>query len=106
MNMSAKSTLAIALTALAAGAALGVLLAPASGKDTRKKLVRKGTDLRERLSDMLDEGGDLIDKLKGDASELANKAKDTANTSKDRVKEAAAEASSAQRTTANGGYKG
>ena len=78
--MSTKSTLAIALTALAAGAALGVLLAPASGKETRNKLVRKGNDLRDRLSEMLEEGGDLIEKMKGDASELANKAKDTANT--------------------------
>ena len=73
--MSTKSTIAIALTALAAGAALGVLLAPASGAETRKKLARKGNDLKDRLSDMLAEGGELIEKLKGDASDLAGKAK-------------------------------
>ncbi|MEO8591250.1 MAG: YtxH domain-containing protein [Flavobacteriales bacterium] len=99
--MSTKSTIAIALTALAAGAALGLLLAPASGKETRKKLAKKGSDLKARLSDMMEEGNELIDKLKGDAEDLAEKAKNTANTAKDRVKDAASEA----RATANGGYK-
>ncbi len=102
--MWTKSTIAIALTALAAGAAIGLLLAPASGAETRKKLAKKGNDLKDRLADMLDEGGELIDKLKGDAKDLADKAKDTANTAKDRVKDAANEAASA-RSTANGGYK-
>ena len=103
--MSTKSTLAIALTALAAGAALGVLLAPASGAETRKKLVRKGNDLKDRLSDMLAEGGELIEKLKGDASDLASKAKATAQTAKDRVKDAAHEAATSGRSAANSGYK-
>jgi len=94
--MSAKSNVAIALTALAAGAALGILFAPASGKETRKKIAKKGTDLKERLAEMVDEGADLLHKMKGDANDLANKAKDSANTMKDRVKE----------TAANGGYKG
>ncbi|MBK6775912.1 MAG: YtxH domain-containing protein [Flavobacteriales bacterium] len=87
--MSTKSTIAIALTALAAGAAIGLLLAPASGADTRKKLVKKGSDLKDRLKDMLEEGGELIGKLKDDAEELATKAKDTANTAKDRMKDVA-----------------
>lgn len=87
--MSTKSTIAIALTALAAGAAIGLLLAPASGKETRNKIAKKGSDLKDRLKDMLAEGGELIGKLKEDAEEVANKAKDTANTAKDRVKDAA-----------------
>jgi len=104
-TMSAKSTIAIALTALAAGAAIGILLAPASGAETRKKLAKKGNDLKDRLAEMMEEGHDLIDQLKGDAKDLADKAKDTANTAKDRVKDAANEATSAARSTANGGYK-
>ena len=104
-TMSTKSTIAIALTALAAGAALGVLLAPASGAETRKKLARKGNDLKDRLSDMLAEGSELIDKLKGDASDLAGKAKETAQTAKDRVKDAANEAAASGRSAANAGYK-
>jgi gas vesicle protein len=104
--MSTKSTLAITLTALAAGAALGLLLAPASGKDTRKKLVKKGTDIRDKLADMLKEGGELVQKLKDDASGLAGKAKDGADAVKDRVKDAANGNAGATRGTASSGYKG
>ena len=104
-TMSAKSTIAIALTALAAGAAIGLLLAPASGADTRKKLMKKGSALRDRLADMVEEGSELIDKLKGDAEDLADKAKSTANAAKERVKDAASDMASQARSTANaGGY--
>ena len=104
--MSTKSTIAIALTALAAGAAIGLLLAPASGAETRKKLAYTGYDLLARLADIMIEGGWLIEKLKGDAGDLAKKAKDTANTAKDHVKDATNEAASTARSTANGGYTG
>lgn len=102
--MSTKSTIAIVLTALAAGAALGVVFAPASGKETRKKIARKSADLRDRLAELVDEGSELVSKLKDDAGDLADKAKATANTAKDRVKDAANEAAS-KHSTANGGYK-
>lgn len=104
-TMSTKSTIAIALTALAAGAAIGLLLAPASGAETRKKLAKKGSDLRDRLADMLEEGGELIEKLKGDAEDLADKAKGTAHAVRERVKDATSDAASAARTAANSGYK-
>lgn len=103
-HMSTRSTIAIALTALAAGAALGLLLAPASGAETRKKLARKTSDLKDRLSEMLEEGKDLIDELKGDASDLADKAKKTANSAKEKVKDSASEMASQARAAANSGY--
>ncbi len=81
--MSNKTTLAIALAALAAGAALGVLLAPASGAETRKKLMRKGNDLKDRLASMLEEGEELIAGLKNKAEDAANEA---AQTVRDKVK--------------------
>ena len=105
-SMSTKNNVAIALAALAAGAAIGLLFAPASGKDTRSKLARKGTDLRDSLADMMEEGSGLIEKLKGEASDLANKGKDAMSGMKDRAKEAADTNASAARSTANGGYKG
>jgi gas vesicle protein len=103
--MSTKNNVAIALAALAAGAAIGLLFAPASGKDTRAKIARKGSDLRDSLDDMLAEGGELINKMKGEVGDLAGKGKDAANTMKDRVKEGAGEMANAARSTANGGYK-
>ena len=104
--MSNKCNVAIALAALAAGAAIGILFAPASGKETRGRIARKGSDLRDSLNDMLAEGGELIEKLKGEAGDLVSKGKDAANTMKDRVKDTAQEAAGAARSGANGGYKG
>ena len=103
--MSTKSTLAIALTALAAGAALGVLLAPASGADTRKKLMKKGSDLKDRLADMVEEGQDLIDELKGEARDTASKVRDTVNNGKERMKEKVDETANAARAAAQASYK-
>lgn len=103
--MSAKSNVAIALAALAAGAAIGLLFAPASGKDTRAKIARKGSDLRSSLEDMLAEGGALINQMKGEMGDLAGKGKDAMSGMKDRMKDATAEAANAGRQTANSGYK-
>ena len=102
-HMSTRSTVAIALTALAAGAALGVLLAPASGAETRKKLARKSSELKDRLSEMIEEGSELIDELKGEASDLADKAKKSANTAKEKVKDSANEMAAHARHAAGNG---
>ena len=56
---STKSTVAITLTALAAGAALGMLFAPKSGKDTRKDISKKTKDLSKKLSGLVKEGTDI-----------------------------------------------
>ncbi len=89
---STKSTVAITLTALAAGAALGILFAPDSGKGTRKKISKKGEELRKKLTDLVKEGSDMIDKLKDNAEEAADDAKSKARNVKDRAKEAVADA--------------
>jgi gas vesicle protein len=104
--MSTRTNAAIALAALAAGAAIGILFAPASGKETRSRITRKGNDLRDSLNDMLAEGSELIDQLKGEAGDLAAKGKDAANNMKDRVKDAASEMAGSARSSANGGFKG
>ena len=96
--MSTKSTLAIALSALAAGAVLGVLLAPESGAATRKKLIKKGNDLKDSLSDLLDEGKDLVSELKGDAQDAAKKVSNAAHDLKDQAKSKVEEVAGAART--------
>lgn len=85
--MSNKSTLVIALAALAAGAALGVLLAPASGAETRKKLMRKGEDLKDRLASMLEEGEELIAELKSKAHDAVDNAAEAARETSSNVRE-------------------
>ncbi len=54
--MSTRKTLLGALIGLAAGAAIGILLAPRSGKETRAILRKKGERAKEELSDLLDAG--------------------------------------------------
>ncbi|MCB9184805.1 MAG: YtxH domain-containing protein [Flavobacteriales bacterium] len=78
--MTAKSTVAIAITALAAGAALGILFAPDSGAATRKKIVKKGNDLRDRLTDLVGKGEELAEDLKKQANDVTEKAKHAART--------------------------
>jgi gas vesicle protein len=75
--MSTKSNAIILLATLAAGTAIGLMLAPESGEKTRRKLTRKSKDLHDRLSHMLDEGCELIEQLKGDATGLASEARST-----------------------------
>jgi gas vesicle protein len=54
-----KAILAV-LVGAAAGAALGILLAPEKGSDTRKKIIRKGEDLASSLNDKIDEKFDRL----------------------------------------------
>lgn len=104
--MSRSSSLLTLAIGLAAGAALGILLAPASGKDTRKSIMKKGEKLRDQLSDLVDQGkdlmGDAMDKAKDTATDAAGKAKDAANQMKNdltnRAQEAGSRASSAMRS--------
>ena len=80
---SSRSLLALA-AGVVAGAALGLLFAPASGADTRKKMMKKGEKLRDQLSDLLEEGEaaltDAADKAKNAAdkakTEFSNRAQD------------------------------
>jgi gas vesicle protein len=48
------------LAGIATGASLGVLLAPAKGSDTRKRVSKKGEDLVARLNDKIDEKFDEL----------------------------------------------
>jgi gas vesicle protein len=54
-----KAILAV-LVGAAAGAALGILLAPEKGSDTRKKIIKKGEDLASSLNEKIDEKFDHL----------------------------------------------
>jgi gas vesicle protein len=53
--MNAGKTILAVLASVATGAAIGVLLAPDRGSDTRRKILRKGEDLSRALNDKIDE---------------------------------------------------
>ena len=58
---------------LTVGSVLGVLFAPAMGKDTRKKILNSGEDLTESLRIKINE---LLDELAKEELELNKKAHD------------------------------
>lgn len=61
------------ITGIATGAALGILFAPKSGKDTRSDLMRKGEDLYDRLKDMV---GQAQEKMADNMSKAKEKVQD------------------------------
>lgn len=77
MNDNAKSVLAL-LAGLAAGAAIGLLLAPEKGSDTRHKLADAlndiGNDLKEKLAAGIDSAKESVNKTQKRGEHLADKA--------------------------------
>src|SRR3546814_13813759 len=82
MNDNSKAILAL-FAGLAAGAALGILLAPEKGSDTRTKindsLNELGNELREKVNSSLQNVRGKADELAEKAGELAGKARNKAN---------------------------
>lgn len=54
------NTLATVLIALTAGVAIGVLIAPEKGKDTRKKLSKAATSAKDTLHYALLQGREMV----------------------------------------------
>jgi gas vesicle protein len=108
--MSTKGNITLCLTSLAAGAVLGLLLAPASGRDTRRNLVRRGEEMKDKLNDLYEEGSQYISRNKDKFADVADRAKDRAETTAQEVKGAASRAASnvgstARSASTNGGSR-
>ncbi len=58
--MSSGKALLGVLAGIAAGAALGILIAPEKGSNTRKKISKKGEDLANTMNKKLDEKFDEV----------------------------------------------
>jgi gas vesicle protein len=88
--MSKKLLTGVILGA-AAGAVLGILFAPEKGKDTRKKIVKKSTDLGDSVRNKFNELGEALQEkyqsIKGDANSMVEKGKETAKDFKDQAKD-------------------
>ncbi len=69
--MTSRNSTTSTLLTLAVGAAIGVLIAPASGRETRRRLMEKGTGAKDTLHYLLMEAGDLVDQLRGMMGEFS-----------------------------------
>ncbi|UAY53342.1 YtxH domain-containing protein [Ferruginibacter albus] len=84
--MNAAKTVTGILAAAAVGAAIGVLFAPDKGYKTRKRLMRKGNDFKDTLTDKINDFVDDIteqyENMKTQASDLMETGKGKANATK------------------------
>ncbi len=88
MNSTGKVVLAI-IGAAAAGAIIGMLVAPEKGSDLRRKISDATGDLTSQLSQLIDKGKAQLENLKQTATEqgrnVAGEAGDRINQMKERV---------------------
>jgi len=75
MNSNSKILVGF-LVGAAVGGALGILLAPDKGTETRRKILEKGSDLGDSLADfgdtIKDKVNEVVDGVKGSFSKTKN----------------------------------
>lgn len=60
----AGNMLALILASAAIGAAAGVLMAPDEGRETRKKLMKRGRKLAGKVNENIDEGVETLEDMR------------------------------------------
>jgi len=68
------------LSGFLAGVLVGVLFAPDKGSETRRKVSRKGSELKDRFNDFVDSISEEFHSFREDAEDLAQKGKQKAQT--------------------------
>jgi gas vesicle protein len=85
--MNAKSLIGGLLAGAALGVAAGILLAPSSGVQTRKKLIKGSTKLKEELLSSVEDSLDALRaQFNSKIDKLAKQGKETINHTSERVK--------------------
>jgi len=77
--MSSGKILLGLVTCIAAGAAIGILMAPDKGSATRKNLSDKAGDLKEKFDDFIESMTETLAILKATGSDISAKGKSIAN---------------------------
>jgi len=62
------------ILAFTSGVILGILFAPARGKDTRNKIANLGNDLKEEWNNLTDKVAGKIDSIREGMDDIADKA--------------------------------
>jgi gas vesicle protein len=88
--MSSGKIITGILIGAAAGSILGILFAPDKGSETRKKLVKKGTDFTDELKDKF---GELVDNVAAKFEGVHDDAEELAEHGKKKIKSLKEEAS-------------
>lgn len=90
--MNAGKMLSGVLLGAAAGAVLGILFAPDKGTETRKKISKKGTDLRDsfkaKMNSLVDDISDQYEEAKNEAGKLVDSGKEKMESFKNETKHA------------------
>lgn len=62
----------------AAGLLTGILFAPSKGSETRERIARRGRELKDKFSDMVDAISDRFDSFESDVDDFAERTKQRA----------------------------